>query len=140
MWEEKIATPFFHKCKVTVYKYGSLIKFAVRKVFEEHYANKILIIADCKCHQSACLKGEQNAFTSPLWFSLPASCGKIKKAYLKKIIFNWISSSPSLLHKLFPATLFFPITILSTKINSQSLLRQTRSQNCKDNHPFYFVH
>lgn len=71
-----------------VYNDGSLIKFAVRKVFEGHYANKILIVADCKCHQSACLKGKENAFTSPLWFSHLALCGKIKKAYLKKILFN----------------------------------------------------
>lgn len=41
-----------------VCKYGSLIKFAVHKVFEEHYANKILIIAHSKCHQSARLKTE----------------------------------------------------------------------------------
>lgn len=47
---------FLSNCKAMVFKHGSLIKFAVHEVFEEHYANKILIIAHSECHQSACLK------------------------------------------------------------------------------------
>lgn len=56
---------------VMVTKYGSLIKSAVYKVFEEHYANTILIIAHCTCHQSACLQGDRMP-SSVLLFLLAA--------------------------------------------------------------------
>ncbi len=62
---------FFRKCKVMVCKYGSLIKFAVHKVFGEHYANKILIIAHSKCHQSACRKGNRMPSPALCDFSYP---------------------------------------------------------------------
>ena len=45
-------------------EYGGLIKFAVRKVLEEHYARRILIVAHCKSNQSSCLRG--NRRSSPL--------------------------------------------------------------------------
>ena len=51
-------------------KSGGLIKFAVRKVFEEHYANTILIIAHFKCHPSACLL-EENRKPSPILGDFP---------------------------------------------------------------------
>lgn len=72
-----------------VLKYGSLIKFAVHKVFGEHYANKILIIAHSKCHQSACRKGN---ITSPLWFPLP-TFPAIKQKNLGGKKHKWSSSS-----------------------------------------------
>lgn len=50
-----------------VCKYGSLIKFAVHKVLEEHYANKILIIAHSKCHQSL----KENRMPSPIHCDFP---------------------------------------------------------------------
>lgn len=64
-----------------VCKYGGLIKFAVHKVFEEHYANMVLIIAHSKCHQSACLRG--NRMPAPLLcdflYPLPPTPHKIGK-------------------------------------------------------------
>lgn len=87
---------------VMVPKYGSLIKFAVHKVFEEHYANTILIIAHSTCHQSACLKGDRTP-SSVLLFP-PAAFPAITYEHLKKInelnLFQFITIAET-----FPQTL-----------------------------------